>query len=159
MQQFKGCFLVQRSKGVVLWAFYLLGLQNAAAHLRSQGGPHYDEGACTCRWWGHIYQVEEDLFATVENTPLSFPCCHRFMAPCGHSVPFMALCEAVCIPPTSVVANPSIAIYRSISQSSLSIPKFFGLTGCGLCVGCLHGTVSAAGGGAASLSTASRFTY
>ena len=63
-----------------------------------------------------------------------------------------------------VVANPSIAIYRSISQSSLSITELSelsGLTGCGwaadqLCivVSCSNGRVSATCGGAAGLSSA-----
>ena len=59
----------------------------------------------------------------------------------------------------AVVANPSIAIYRSITQSSLSIPELSGLTVCRLaadqlCVGCLFfhtRCVSATDGGAAGL--------
>ena len=45
----------------------------------------------------------------------------------------------------SVVAKPAITIYRSISQSSLSISELSGLTDCGrtadqLCVGCVFFT-------------------
>ena len=54
-------------------------------------------------------------------------------------------CESRLIGSKAVVANLSIAIYRSISHSSLLIPEFSGLTGCRraadqLCVGCLFFT-------------------